>query len=105
MYGAPLYDFALLVYWWSWHPAWAGIPIEDEVGRHLKAGGASGEEEAERLRICLLHIGLSTSHIRRPLAARATWSATPIRLPRTFRETPPQRGPGATSPCRSGRRA
>lgn len=59
MYGDFLYDLAWLVFWWPWRPAWKDIDILAEAKRHYEAIGLDITVFDERLRLCLLHIGLS----------------------------------------------
>lgn len=59
MYGDFLYDLAWLVFWWPWRPAWKGIDILAEARRHYGEIGLMIPDFDERLRFCLLHIGLS----------------------------------------------
>jgi len=59
MYGDFLYDLAWLVFWWPWRPAWRGIDILAEAKRHFDEIGLVIPQFDERLRLCLIHIGLS----------------------------------------------
>jgi len=59
LYGDFLYDLAWLVFWWPWRPAWSGIDILAEAHRHYAGIGLEIPDLDERLRLCLLHIGLS----------------------------------------------
>lgn len=59
MYGDFLYDLAWLVFWWPWRPAWQAIDILAEAKSHYVALGIVIPDFEERLRLCLLHIGLS----------------------------------------------
>lgn len=59
MYGDFLYDLAWLVFWWPWRPAWKDIDILAEAKRHYAGIRLDLPHFEERLRLCLLHIGLS----------------------------------------------
>lgn len=57
-YGDPLYDQAWFLYWWPWYPQWQGIDLEELLARHRAKHGGPPERMEERLRCCLIHIGL-----------------------------------------------
>lgn len=59
MYGDFLYDLAWLVFWWPWRPAWKEIDILAEAKRHYAKIGLDIPDFDQRLRLCLIHIGLS----------------------------------------------
>ncbi len=59
LYGDPLYDVAWLFYWWPWYQAWQDIDLPEIVHRHWQARGGPPAMAEERLRCCLIHIGLS----------------------------------------------
>jgi len=59
MYGDFLYDLAWLVFWWPWRPAWKDIDILAEAKRQFARIGLEMPCFDERLRLCLIHIGLS----------------------------------------------
>ncbi len=58
MYGDFLYDLAWFLYWAPWYPAWRGIDFRAEAVRHYAAIGLDVLNFDERLRCCLIHIGL-----------------------------------------------
>ncbi len=58
MYGDFLYDLAWFLYWAPWYPAWRGIDFREEAVRHFAAIGLDVPFIDERLRCCLIHIGL-----------------------------------------------
>ncbi|WP_179281288.1 phosphotransferase family protein [Paenibacillus sp. XY044] len=58
IYGDPLYDIAWLLYWWSWYPQWQEIDLQTILDRHWERQGGLPPQMEERLRCCLLHIGL-----------------------------------------------
>ena len=60
MYGDALYDAAWLIYWWPWHPAWAGIDIAAELGRHWAVRGGTPPDRERRLLCYQLRIGLDS---------------------------------------------
>lgn len=59
MYGDPLYDAAWLLYWWQWVPEWSTIDIRGELQAHWALRGDRHDHQEERLRCCLVHIGLA----------------------------------------------
>lgn len=60
LFGDHLYDAAWLIYWWPWYPNWNGIDIKSELARHWQTHGGEPEQVEERLRCCLIHIGLQS---------------------------------------------
>jgi hygromycin-B 4-O-kinase len=58
LYGDWLYDAAWLIFWWPWFPRWRDIDITAELERHWERGGGLPPGLRQRLRACLLHIGL-----------------------------------------------
>jgi hygromycin-B 4-O-kinase len=58
LYGDWLYDAAWLIYWWPWFPQWRDIDIAAELERHWEQHGGLPPGLHQRLRACLLHIGL-----------------------------------------------
>jgi hygromycin-B 4-O-kinase len=58
LYGDWLYDAAWLIYWWPWFPLWRDIDITAELERHWEDNGGLPPGLHQRLRACLLHIGL-----------------------------------------------
>jgi hygromycin-B 4-O-kinase len=58
LYGDWLYDAARLTYWWPWFAQWQGIDIAAELERHWEQHGGLPPGLRQRLRACLLHIGL-----------------------------------------------
>ncbi len=59
MYGDPLYDIAWLLYWWPWFPAWQDVDLAAIVEGHWRAHGGPPTLAEQRLRCCLIQIGLS----------------------------------------------
>lgn len=59
MYGDPIYDLAWFRFWNPWYPQWAQLDIPGYLEREV---GVIGDHPEERMRCCLLHIGLM--HIR-----------------------------------------
>nr|WP_249435698.1 aminoglycoside phosphotransferase family protein [Paenibacillus sp. Marseille-Q4541] len=57
-YGDPLYDIAWLIYWWSWYPDWQKVDLQVILDRHWDKHGGQPPQLEERLRCCLIHIGL-----------------------------------------------
>ena len=57
-YGDFLYDIAWLEFWSPWHPALAALDIVPRAMAHLATIGVEVEAADERMRCCLLHIGL-----------------------------------------------
>ncbi|MCQ6561262.1 phosphotransferase family protein [Paenibacillus mendelii] len=57
-YGDPLYDHAWFLYWWPWYPQWQEVDLQEILDRHWKKHGGWPEQFEERLRCCLIHIGL-----------------------------------------------
>lgn len=57
-YGDPLYDIALLVYWWSWYPEWKDIDLQEILDHHFNKHGGRPPQMDERLLCYLIHIGL-----------------------------------------------
>lgn len=55
MYGDPLFDAAMLIFWQPWHPAGRDLGLDRALVAH-HAGAARLEE---RLLACQLHIGLA----------------------------------------------
>ena len=58
LYGDWLYDAAWLIFWWPWFPPWRDIDITAELETHWERGGGLPPGLHQRLRACLLHIGL-----------------------------------------------
>jgi hygromycin-B 4-O-kinase len=58
LYGDFLYDIAWFVYWAPVYPAWHAIDFAGEAAKHYQAIGLDVPRFAERLQVCLLHIGL-----------------------------------------------
>lgn len=58
MWGDAIYDLAWFQFWQSWYPHWP----EGFVSRLIDAVGIEGDHIAERMRCCMLHIGIG--HIR-----------------------------------------
>lgn len=58
IYGDPLYDIAWLLYWWPWYPQWQEIDLQPVLDHHWDRQGGFPPRLEERLRCCLLHIGL-----------------------------------------------
>lgn len=58
LYGDFLYDLAWLCFWQPWFPAWQGIDFRAEALRHYTAIGLEVPHFDERLRCCMIHIGL-----------------------------------------------
>lgn len=58
LYGDFLYDLAWIIYWQPWYPAWSGINFRVEAAQHYEAIGLEVPHFDERLRCCLVHIGL-----------------------------------------------
>jgi hygromycin-B 4-O-kinase len=58
LYGDWLYDAAWLIFWWPWFPLWRDIDITAELERHWQQNGGLPPGLHQRLRACLLHIGL-----------------------------------------------
>ena len=59
MYGDPLYDIAWLLYWWPWFPAWQDLDLAALLDRHWQTHGGPPALAEDRLRCCLIQIGLS----------------------------------------------
>lgn len=57
-YGDLLYDIAWLEFWSPWHPALAAIDIRARALTHYASIGLDVTDFDERLRACLIHIGL-----------------------------------------------
>ncbi|UVI30218.1 phosphotransferase family protein [Paenibacillus spongiae] len=57
-YGDPLYDNAWFLYWWPWYPQWREIDVQEVLDRHWEKHGGWPAQYEERLRCCLIHIGL-----------------------------------------------
>lgn len=57
-YGDPLYDNAWFLYWWSWYPQWQEIDLQEILDLHWEKHGGKPAQMEERLRCCLIHIGL-----------------------------------------------
>ena len=57
-YGDFLYDVAWFAFWAPWYPAWREIDFAAEAARHYAAIGLDVPHFAERLRCCMVHIGL-----------------------------------------------
>ncbi|MCC6791572.1 MAG: aminoglycoside phosphotransferase family protein [Thermomicrobiales bacterium] len=58
LYGDFLYDIAWFAMWAPWYPAWEGIDFVEEAKRHFQAIGLDVPRLSERLRACMIHIGL-----------------------------------------------
>lgn len=58
IYGDFLYDIAWIEFWSPWYPAMSGLDIVAAARTRLDAVGVVVESFDERLRCCLLHIGL-----------------------------------------------
>ncbi|UYO05864.1 phosphotransferase family protein [Paenibacillus sp. PSB04] len=58
IYGDPLYDMAWLLYWWPWYPQWQEIDLQQVLNDVWERQGGFPSQMEERLRCCLLHIGL-----------------------------------------------
>ena len=58
MLGDFLYDLAWLCFWSPWYPQWEGIDFRREAARHYESIGLDVPGFDERLRCCLLHVGL-----------------------------------------------
>lgn len=56
--GDFLYDIAWFGFWAPWYPAWAEIDVVAEATRHFARIGLDVPHIRERLRACMLHIGL-----------------------------------------------
>ena len=59
MTGDFLYDLAWFSFWQPWYPAWQHIDFVQEARRHYAATGLAMPAFEQRLRCCLLHIGLA----------------------------------------------
>lgn len=58
MWGDAIYDLAWFKFWQPWYPQWpTGL-----VDRLIETVGTKGDHAAERMRCCMLHIGIG--HIR-----------------------------------------
>jgi hygromycin-B 4-O-kinase len=58
LYGDFLYDIAWFAYWAPWYLAWQEIDFVAETRRHFEAIGLDVPHFDERLRACMIHMGL-----------------------------------------------
>ena len=58
MYGDFLYDLAWCCFWAPWYPTWNSISFEEEAVKHFARIGLDMPAFKERLRACMIHIGL-----------------------------------------------
>jgi len=58
--GDLLYDLAWFTFWASWYPAWNGINFPSEARRHFARIGLHVPQFDERLRCCMVQIGLDS---------------------------------------------
>lgn len=58
--GDILYDLAWFTFWGTWYPAWNGIDFPAEAKRHFARIGLHIPQFDERLRCCMIQIGLDS---------------------------------------------
>ena len=59
LYGDFLYDLAWIVFWAPWYPAWNEIDFLAEARQHYAEIGLLVPNFEERMRLCLIHIGIT----------------------------------------------
>ena len=76
-YGDWVYDIALLAFWWPHYERWRAIDVVAELRRHHAGIGLVVPHFAERLRCCMLHLGLEHMpyQIGRGRLEDARWTA------------------------------
>lgn len=60
LYGDFLYDIAWIEFWAPWYPAMNGVDFLAVARAHLEDRGVATDDLDDRVRCCLLHIGLDS---------------------------------------------
>lgn len=79
--GDPLYDLAWFAYWQPWYPHWQAIDFVGVTRDHLSVIGAAMPAFDERLRACMLHIGITDIAY---CASIDRWDDVPARIARAL---------------------